>query len=100
MKHIHEYQRGFAEHRQPAFFGGLRIMALLIRGRIIMTPLEHMLCRPVVQSSWCPEILGSYTAKLMVEYCTELKVGHFFEDDHKIVGVVTSPYKEVHTSIQ
>jgi len=38
--------------------------------------------------------MDSYTAKLTVEDCTELKVDHFFEDDHKIVGGVTSPYKE------
>jgi len=50
--------------------------------------------RPLAQSSWCPEILDSYTAKLTVEDTTELKADHLFEDDHKTVGVVTSPYKE------
>lgn len=40
-KHIHEYQKGFPEHRRPASSAGLRLVALLIRGRIIMTALEH-----------------------------------------------------------
>jgi hypothetical protein len=31
---------------------------------------------------------------LPVEDCTELKVDHSFADDHKTVGVVTSPYKK------
>jgi len=41
MKHIHEYQRGFHEHRRPASFAGLRIVAQLIRRRISMATLEH-----------------------------------------------------------
>ena len=50
--------------------------------------------RSLAQTSRCPEILQSYTANLTVEGCTELKVDHFFEDDHKSAGIVTAPYKE------